>query len=265
MVVDSHAHLDDARFSSDRDEVLERAQAAGVRRILTIGNGTGPDDMGCGLALARAHGWIYTSVGVHPHDGGRMEPRHLNLMEELAADPRVVAIGEAGLDYHYDNSPRTVQREVFSAQLEVARRCNLPVIIHTREADEDMIEILENGPPLRGVVHCFTSGPELAARALDLGLMISFSGIVTFKDAEAIRAVAVSVPEDRLLVETDSPYLAPVPNRGQRNEPSFVVETVRALAKIRGVSPEVLSQSTTRNFEHLFGLDPAQAVQCSHR
>ena len=257
MWVDSHAHLDDARFAEDRDEVLARAWEAGVRRILTIGNGAGPDDMACGVPLAREHDWIYTTVGVHPHDASRMERAHLAMMEDLTAEPRVLAIGEAGLDYHYDNSPRSAQREAFEAQLDLAKRCDLPIIIHTREADDDMIRILEEKKPRRGVVHCFTSGAELAERALDLGLMISFSGILTFNQADDIREIAACIPEDRFLVETDAPYLAPVPNRGKRNEPAFVTDTACVLAGIRGMSPEELGERTTQNFEQLFGLDPA--------
>ena len=257
MFVDSHAHLDDPRFEGDREAVLERAWAAGVRRILTIGNGAGPDDMGCGLALAREHDWIYTTVGVHPHDAARMAPEHLTQMENLASGDRVVAIGETGLDYHYDNSPRDVQRDVFAAQLDLANRLDMPVIVHTREADADTIALLEAKRPRRGVIHCFTSGLDLAGTALGLGLMISFSGIVTFPGAGGIRAAAARVPEDRLLVETDAPYLAPVPNRGKRNEPGFIPATAAALADIRGVSLEALAEATTRNFGVLFALDSA--------
>jgi TatD DNase family protein len=252
MVVDSHAHLDDARFAADREQVLERAWQEGVRRILTIGNGTGPDDMTCGFELAREYDWIHTTVGVHPHDAARMEPRHLAMAEELASDDRVLAIGEAGLDYHYDNSPREIQRAVFEAQIDLANRCDLPIVIHTREADEDTIRILEERRPRRGVIHCFTSGATLAERALDLGLMMSFSGILTFKRTETIRDVAARVPEDRLLVETDCPYLAPVPDRGRRNEPAFVTRTAEVLSEIRGVPLAELFESTTRNFERLF-------------
>jgi TatD DNase family protein len=254
MLVDSHAHLDDARFDPDRDEAIRRAWEAGVRGILTIGNGSGPDDMGCGLPLARAHPWIYTTVGVHPHDAGRAESRHFKLMEELARDPNVLAIGEAGLDYHYDNSPRPVQREVFRAQLELANRVDLPVVIHTRDADPDTIALLGETPPARGVVHCFTGGADLMEYALGLGLMISISGILTFPRSEGLRELVRRVPDDRLLVETDAPYLAPAPHRGRRNEPAFVHRTAEALAGLRGVSPERLAGQTAANFERLFGV-----------
>ncbi len=253
MLVDSHAHLDDARFAEDREAVIERARAAGVGTILTIGNGTGPDDMGCGIAIAEAHDDIVTSVGVHPHDAARLGPDHLGLMERLASHPRVVAIGEAGLDFHYDHSPRDVQVEVFRAQVELAMRRDLPVIVHTRSADEETIAVLDELGPSRGVVHCFTGGRRLAECALERGFLISFSGILTFRGGESIREIARDVPEDRILVETDAPYLAPVPFRGKRNEPAYVRRTAETLAEVRGVSPAAIERATTANFEALFG------------
>lgn len=252
MLIDSHAHLDDPKFAGDRNAVVDRAWDAGVRTILTIGNGAGPDDMGCGIPIAGSYDWIYTTVGVHPHDAARMEPRHLTLLEELVEQEKVVAIGETGLDFYYDNSPRDTQQDVFRAQLDVAVRLGMPVIIHTRNADAETIEILREVRPSRGVVHCFTGGGELAECALDLGLMISFSGIVTFKTADSIRSIAQNVPADRILVETDSPYLAPVPHRGERNEPAFVVQTAQRLAVLRGTTPEALAEETSRNFAELF-------------
>ncbi len=254
MLVDSHAHLDDPRFDDDRDAVLDRAQAAGVTAILTIGNGTGPDDMACGLQFAEAYDWIYTSVGIHPHDAARVESTHFELMQELIQRPRVLAIGEAGLDYHYDNAPRDVQRAVFRKQIELARLTDRPLIVHTRDADRDTIRILEEEQPDRGVIHCFTGGGALADCALELGFMISFSGIVTFNSADRIQTIAGRVPADRILVETDCPYLAPVPHRGRRNEPSFVRETARKLATLRGVTAEEIEVQTSRNFQQLFGL-----------
>lgn len=254
-LIDSHAHLDDERFAEDRDAVIQRAWDAGVRTILTIGNGTGPDDMGCGIPFTTAYEWIYTSVGIHPHDAARSEARHFSLMEELAGGERVVAIGETGLDYYYDNSPRAEQREVFRRQLELSNRVGLPVIIHTRDADEDTIGILRDVRPGRGVVHCFTGGDALADCAIDLGLTISFSGIVTFKSAEALRRIAARIPSDRILFETDCPYLAPVPHRGKRNEPAFVAETAAALAQLRGVSAEDLYAAVSENFMELFDIE----------
>jgi len=258
MLTDSHAHLDDARFASDRDAMIQRAWDSGVRRILTIGNGTGPDDMGCGIPFAEAHPWIFTTVGVHPHDASKVEDRHIEMMEQLAQHPRVLAIGETGLDYHYDNSPRDVQRQVFQRQLELAARVGLPVIIHTREADEDTERLLRAAAGVRGVLHCFTSSRALATAALNLGFLISFSGIVTFPNARELAEIAMSVPADRLLVETDCPYLSPVPHRGKRNEPAFVLETARFLAGVRGISIEELASQTSENFTRLFS--PAETA-----
>jgi len=252
MLVDSHAHLDEARFDDDREDLIQRAWDAGVRRILTIGNGTGPDDMGCGIPYAESRNWIFTSVGIHPHDAVKAEEHHFERMESLAAHPKVLAIGETGLDYHYDYSPRDVQRRVFERQLQLAGKLNLPVIIHTREADGDTEKILRASAPLAGVLHCFTSSAHLADTALELGFLISFSGIVTFPNARNLAEIARSIPSDRLLVETDCPYLAPVPHRGKRNEPAFVVETAKFIAGQRGISLENLSEITSQNFTRLF-------------
>jgi TatD DNase family protein len=252
MLTDSHAHLDDPRFAGDRADVIQRAWDSGVHRILTIGNGTGPDDMGCGIPFAEAYRWIYTTVGVHPHDASRVEERHFETMERLASHPRVLAIGETGLDYHYDNSPRDVQRDVFRRQLEMAAKTDLPVVIHTREADADTERILRAAGPVRGVVHCFTSSRNLADAALELGFLISFSGIATFPNARELADIASTIPADCLLVETDCPYLAPVPHRGKRNEPAFVLDTARFLASARGVTLDRLAAQTSENFTRLF-------------
>jgi TatD DNase family protein len=258
MLTDSHAHLDDARFAPDRDLLIQRAWDSGVHRILTIGNGTGPDDMGCGIPFADAYPWIFTSVGIHPHDASKAEDRHFEMMLRFAKHPKVLAIGETGLDYHYDNSPRDVQQRVFERQLEVAAKAGLPVIIHTREADADTERILRGVTGVRGVLHCFTSSLGLAKAALDLGFLISFSGIVTFPNARELAEIAKAVPADRLLVETDCPYLAPVPHRGKRNEPAFVVETARFLATLRGIPLEELASETSENFTRLFS--PAETA-----
>ena len=257
MLVDSHAHLDDPRFNDDRDAVIQRAWDTGVRTILTIGNGAGPDQMGCGIPIAESRNWIYTSVGVHPHDAVKVEDRHYSLIEELAAHPRVLAVGETGLDYYYDNSPRDIQREVFRRQLMLAKKLNLPVIIHTRDADEDTIALLEEVGPLRGVIHCFTSGERLADFTLERGFYISFSGIVTFPKAQTLAAIARRISLDRILVETDCPYLAPVPHRGKRNEPAFVRDTAQFLAQIRGISVDELATHASTNFHTLFAVKSA--------
>jgi TatD DNase family protein len=252
MLVDSHAHLDDPKFDVDRAAVLQRAWDTGVRKILTIGNGNGPDQMGCGIPISEAHDWIYTSVGVHPHDASKVEERHYALMENLSKHPRVLAIGETGLDYYYDNSPRDVQREVFCRQLRLARKLDLPVIVHTRDADEDTEKILKEEAPSRGVLHCFTSGEKLARIALSIGFLVSFSGIVTFPRAQPLAELTRQLPADRILIETDCPYLAPVPHRGKRNEPVFVADTARFIAALRGISPDELGAQVSANFSSLF-------------
>ena len=257
MLIDSHAHLDDSRFNDDREAVLQRAWDAGVRKILTIGNGGGPDEMGCGVPIAESHDWIYTSAGIHPHDASKVEERHYGVMEQLAGHHRVLAIGETGLDYYYDNSPRDIQREVFRRQLALAKERDLPVIIHTRDADEDTIALIKMEMPSRGVVHCFTSGNKLADFVLDIGFYISFSGIVTFPKAEALVEIARRVSGDRILVETDCPYLAPIPHRGKRNEPGFVGHTARYIAEIRGIPPDEFATQTSANFDRLFTVKSA--------
>lgn len=244
--------MDDPRFGEDRDAVLQRAWDAGVRKIVTIGNGTGPDQMGCGIPFAEAREWIYTTVGVHPHDASKVKEEHFSLMEQLCKHPKVLAIGETGLDYYYDNSPRDIQCEVFRRQLALANKLDFPVIIHTRDADADTEEIIRHEMPAKGIIHCFTSTDRFAEFALEIGFTISFSGIVTFPSAKAIAEIARKVPSDRILVETDCPYLAPVPHRGKRNEPSFVAQTARFIAELRGISTEDLAAQTSANFDRLF-------------
>jgi len=255
MFVDSHAHLDDARFGEDRAVVIQRAWDAGVRRIVTIGTGKGPDDMGCGIPIAEAYDWIHTSLGVHPHDAANLEDRHMDLMKSLAEHPRVVAIGETGLDYHYDHAPRDRQRAVFQRQLELASDLDLPVIVHTRNADADTEDLLRRFAPRCGVLHCFTSGAALADAALEIGFMISFSGIATFPNAKDLIEIVRKVPSDRILIETDCPYLAPVPHRGKRNEPAYVADTARFIANVRGVPVEQLQEETLSNYMRLFSLE----------
>jgi len=250
-LVDSHCHLDDRQFDADRDEVIARARAAGVERMMAIGTGGGPPDLEAGLRLARRYSFIYATVGVHPHDAVKATPETFAAMETLAADAQVLAIGEIGLDYHYDFSPRDVQREVFVTQLRLAERAGKPIVIHTREAWDDTLSLLREHWPGGGIMHCFSGGPAEARQALDLGFYLSFGGVLTFPKAELLREAARLTPEDRLLVETDAPYLAPVPRRGKRNEPAFVVETVRRLAEVRGMAPEDIADVTTRNFERL--------------
>jgi TatD DNase family protein len=260
MFTDSHAHIDGPEFDADRDAVIERAHAAGVTTILNVG--TGDPHSGAferAVELGRKHPSLYTAIGVHPHDARFYDDAAEQKTKQLIeAGERVVAWGEIGLDFHYDNSPRAVQVEVFKRQLRAARECDLPVIIHTREAESETIEILRSdysGAPPRGVFHCFSGSRELAEQALALDFMISFSGIVTFRKAEDLREVAKHVPLDRLLVETDCPFLAPVPYRGKRNEPAYVVEVARCIAELRGVEVEEVARVTTENFKRFLRLN----------
>jgi TatD DNase family protein len=265
MFVDSHAHIDGGEFDADRDEVVARARAAGVSAILNVGTGdprTGSLERAVRVAESYEH--VYAAAGVHPHDARLFDDEAgERLRKLLAVSPRAVAWGEIGLDYHYDHSPRDVQREVFRRQLRLAREAGLPVIIHSREADEDTIRLLaeeRTGAGRAGVMHCFGGGRWMAERALELGFYVSFAGNVTFKKAEPLREVARAVPPERLLVETDCPYLAPVPHRGRRNEPAYVADTARFLADLRGTTPEEMGRATTDNFMRLFGVEVNPAV-----
>lgn len=250
-LVDSHCHLDDERFAEDREQAIGRALAAGVTRLLAVGTGGGPPDLEAGVRLAEAYPFIYATVGVHPHDASKATPDTYERLKELSGNPKVLAVGEIGLDYHYNLSPPDAQREVFRRQLSLAAEIGKPVTIHTREAWPDTLAILREEYTGEGIMHCFTGGPEEARRSLEMGFYVSFAGVVTFPKSQAIRDAAMLVPDDRLLVETDAPYLAPVPHRGRRNEPAFMVETVRALAEIRGADAEWIADLTTRNFERL--------------
>jgi TatD DNase family protein len=259
MFIDSHAHIDGTEYDLDRGEVIQRALDAGVERILNVG--TGDPHSGAferALELAESSS-IYAAIGTHPHDArlynDLAEQRIVDLHNQSS---RMIAWGEIGLDYHYDNSPRDVQRDVFRRQLRAARASNLPVIIHTRDAESDTIEILQteySGAPRGGIMHCFSGSLELARAAVELGFLISFSGNITFKKADEIRSVAGSLPLDRLLIETDCPYLTPVPYRGKRNEPARVVEVARALGKLHNLDFQEVGACTSANFKRLFALD----------
>lgn len=258
--VDSHAHMDGPEFETDREEVIQRARDAGVRAILTVG--TGDPHSGAlerAVELAEKHEAIYSAIGTHPHDAGLFDDTAAQKIRDLVSQSsRIIAWGEIGLDFHYDHSPREVQKDVFRRQLQLARDGSLPVIVHTREAEDETLEILrcewaDSGLP--GIMHCFSGSLGLAKGALELGFSISFAGIITFKKADDLRAVAKEVPLDRLLIETDCPYLAPVPYRGKRNEPAFVVEVARCLAELRELSLEEVGGITTENFANLFNLE----------
>jgi TatD DNase family protein len=252
-VIDSHCHLDSKQFDDDRDLVIERALAAGVETMVAIGTGEGPPDLEAGVRLADRHPCFLATVGVHPHDAAKASPETFDRLAELMKHPKVIALGEIGLDYHYEFSPREVQRDVFIEQMRIARDASKPIVIHTREAFDDTIALLrehwKDGPG--GIMHCFSEGPERAREALDLGFYLSFGGIVTFPKALEVQAAARMTPGDRILVETDAPYLAPVPKRGKRNEPAFVMDTARRLADLRGETLESIETSTTCNFRRL--------------
>ncbi|MEP6919933.1 MAG: TatD family hydrolase [bacterium] len=258
MFIDSHAHIDGPEYDEDREQVIQRARAAGVLTILNVG--TGDPHSGAlerAIELANQHDDVYAAVGTHPHDAKlydeNADQRIRNLIKE---NPRIIAWGEIGLDFHYDNSPRDVQAEVFKRQLHSAVDCDLPVIIHTREADEETIEILttQYKGTRGGIMHCFGGSRRLAETAIGLGFLVSFSGNITFKKAQDIRDVAARLPLDRLLIETDCPYLTPVPYRGRRNEPARVIEVARAVAELHGVDVERVAEVTSGNFTRLFKL-----------
>ena len=260
MIVDSHCHLDDACFDEDREEVVARAREAGVGRLLTIGAGDGPPDLEAAIRLADRFPEAYATVGVHPHDARKAEPETFDRLAALCAHKKVVALGEIGLDYHYDNSPREVQREVFIRQMEVARAAGKPIVIHTREAWDDTLDLLETHwrpTGFGGIMHCFSGDDEQARRSLDAGFLIAFGGILTFPRSDDLRRTAAGLPLDRLLVETDAPYLTPHPFRKiRRNEPRYVVETARRLAEVLATDEEKVAEATTVNFCRLFDLPP---------
>jgi TatD DNase family protein len=263
MFVDSHAHLDGKQFDSDREQVIARAREAGVRTMVAIGNGDGPPNLNAGIQLADKHPAMYATVGIHPHEARLASDHAYAEMQRLARHPKVIAWGEIGLDYFYDHSPRDIQKQVFARQMELAAAAKLPIVIHCRPSDrsdnawDDCLSLIQsewasNG--IGGILHCFTGKWEQARRALDIGFMISFAGNVTFPKAQQIRDAAFQVPLDRMLIETDCPYLAPVPYRGQRNEPAYVKETARHLGALRGVSMETLGEQTSCNFYNFFKL-----------
>lgn len=251
MLVDSHCHLD--YFGADADDVVARAGAARVGVMVTIG--TKLSEFAQVLAIAERHENVYCSVGVHPHEAASEPDISVERLVELARHPKVIGIGETGLDYYYDHSPRERQRDVFQMHIDAARASKLPLIIHNRNSDSDLIDILNKNSlshNVFGVVHCFSSTRQLAEKAMKIGFHISLSGIVTFKNAEELREIAADLPQDRLLVETDAPYLAPMPHRGKKNEPAFVAHTAKLIAELRGVTADELARTTTDNFFRLF-------------
>lgn len=262
VLVDSHCHLDFPDFGPEVEEVVARAHEAGVGLMVTISTKVSEFDKVRAVAERFPH--VFCTVGIHPHEADSEPETDTATLVEMAKHPKVVGIGETGLDYYYEHSPREAQQRNFRAHIAAARETGLPLIVHTRDADEDTAEILaeEMGKgAFPGLLHCFSSSAQLAEKALELGLYISLSGILTFKNATELRDTAAKVPMERLLVETDAPYLAPVPKRGKRNEPSFVVHTAATLAEVKGVSAEVLAETTTANFLKLFSRVPPEAVR----
>ena len=249
QLVDSHCHLDYAA-PEERGEIIARARRAGVRTMLTIG--TKVSEFPTVRAIAASDPDIWCSVGIHPHEAAAEGDEAVRQIVDLAADQKVVGIGETGLDFYYEHSPRPRQEAVFRAHCNASRETSLPLIVHTRDADDATIAVLEAERPRAGVIHCFTSGRALAERALELGFFISLSGIVTFKNAGDLRAIARDIPLERLLIETDAPYLAPVPMRGKRNEPAFVAHTAAAVAELKGIPVAELARVTRENFFRLF-------------
>jgi TatD DNase family protein len=259
-LIDSHCHLDSAEFNDDREAAIARAFEAGVESMLAIGTGNGPPDLEAGVRLADKYPAFYATVGIHPHDAAKAAQDDLGHLADLLSHPKVLAVGEIGLDYHYDFSPREIQKLVFIEQMGIAAEARKPIIIHTREAWEDTLALIEqHWTPhgLGGIMHCFSGGPEEARRAIDHGFHLSFGGIVTFPKALAVQEAAKSTPRDRILIETDAPYLAPVPKRGKRNEPALIVHTARKLAELRGESYEEFCATTSENFCRLFLPKPA--------
>lgn len=263
MFVDSHAHLEGKQFQADREQVIARAREAGIEHIVAIGNGDGPGSLDCGIRLAEQYESLYATVGIHPHQAKLPTKADFDELAQLARHPKVIAWGEIGLDYFYHHSPRDVQKQVFLRQMELAGAARLPIVIHcrpsngTEDAWDDCLGMIGehwSSTGLRGILHCFTGTAAHAKRALDMGFMISFAGNLTFAKAQGIRDAAKEVPLERLLIETDSPYLAPVPHRGKRNEPALVKQVAKQLGDLRGLSTEEIGQQTSKNFYQFFSL-----------
>jgi TatD DNase family protein len=265
MFIDSHCHPENKRFDADRADTFERAKQAGVEALLAIGNGDGPGTgtLDCAVKLSQQYGWVYATVGIHPHEAALATRADFDELDRLVREPKVIAWGEIGLDYFYDHSPRDVQQRVFLQQMEMARAAKLPIIIHCRPSDnsdnawDDTLRLIRENwasSGLGGVLHCFTGGVEHARAALDLGFIVSFAGNITYPKAQNIRDAALSVPLDHMFIETDSPYLAPIPHRGKRNEPAFVREVAVQIGELRGFSSEQIGRQTAANFYNFFRL-----------
>jgi TatD DNase family protein len=261
-LIDSHAHIDFPQFDDDRDAMLTRAREAGVTTLLAIGSGPGPEKLDCAIPFAEQHDWIYATVGTHPHEAKQLTPQHLDRLAELAKHPKVIAWGEIGLDYFYDHSPRDVQDRVFRDQLALAHLAKLPIVIHCRDAWDDCLSVLNEvwrPTGLGGILHCFTSTLDDAHKGLDMGFLVSFAGNSTYPKATNIRDVAKALPLQEILIETDSPFLAPQPHRGKRNEPAYVGEVAKSIASVRNLRAEEVASASVTNFRRFFGLDGDRA------
>ena len=256
-LIDSHAHIDVSDFDGDREAMFERARSAGVGTLLAIGNGPEVEKLGAAVPYAEQHDWIYAAMGIHPHEAQHATDAHYVEMDRLARNPRVIAWGEIGLDYHYDHSPRPIQAQVFRRQLDQARAAKRPIIIHCREAWNDCLKILDEhwrSSGLGGIFHCFAGTVEEARLGMEMGFLISFAGNVTYPKSQNLRDVAREIPLDRLLIETDSPFLAPVPHRGRRNEPAYVAEVARSIGNVRDLPADEVASAASGNFRRFFGL-----------
>src|SRR5437763_1681224 len=263
MFIDSHCHLDGPRFDEDREQVITRAREAGITNILAVGTGDGPGTLDCAVKIAEQHEFIYATIGIHPHEAQLAKDSDFAELEQLARRPKVIAWGEIGLDYYYDHSPRDIQKNVFIRQMELASAAKLPIIIHCRPSEnsenawDDTLKLIAEhwgSSGVGGILHCFTGELHHMQAALDMGFIISFAGNVTFPKATNIREAAKQCPLDRIFIETDSPFLAPVPHRGKRNEPAFVTETARHVAELRGIPIEELAIATSTNFKRFFSI-----------
>jgi TatD DNase family protein len=262
-LIDSHAHIDFPQFADDRDAMLQRAREAGVQALLAIGTGPGPEKLDAALPYAEQHDWIYSSIGIHPHEAKQATPQHFDELARLADHPKVIAWGEIGLDYFYDHSPRDVQANVFRTQMELAHAAKLPIVIHCRDAWDDCLALIEQHwrpTGLGGILHCFTSTLDHAKRGLDMGFFVSFAGNSTYPKAQNIRDVAKELPLDRILIETDAPFLAPQSYRGKRNEPAYVAEVAKTLANVRNLPAEEIASTTASNFRRFFGIAAPQVI-----
>jgi TatD DNase family protein len=265
-LVDSHAHVDFPQFDEDRDAMLARARESGIRTLLAIGIGQSPDQLNAAIPFAEKYDWIYASVGIHPHEAAKATAAHFARLSELACHPRVIALGEIGLDYHYDLSPRDTQHAVFLRQMEIARGAKLPIIIHCREAWPDCLAFLAQhwrSSGIGGVLHCFSGTLAEAQQGIDMGFQVSFAGNCTYPKTQNLRDVARALPLDSLFIETDSPYLAPQSRRGKRNEPAFVAEVARTLASVRDLPCDEFAAATSANFRRFFRLAGREAGQTS--